>query len=337
MRFKNLLICLMLSIGFVCFGINESESVIQCNDSLHHLDQTTLEEIIVIDENDLILSETIFYISHIVAQDLLSEDDNYSGSQEEFDAIVDELIIRLEGVEESQAKIAIINNYIFKELDFSYDHSRLHNSSLDTLLMGRVLKRRKGNCLSLSLIYLCIAERLGISYYGVAVPGHFFVRYRDRENKINIETTKWGESLSDRYYQRYMKGFDDQFLMRTLSKKETLAFFLCDIANQYKLRGKHEQAIDIFEVVLKIIPDYAGAYTNLGNVYERKGDLSEAMNCYKKALEINPVTAEAYYNIGLIYFLYAKKFSLAKKYGMIARQLGCQMHPIFKKFLQQIK
>ena len=54
-----------------------------------------------------------------------------------------------------------------------------------------------------------------------------------------------------------------------------------------------DAAIDSYKQALKIKPDYAEAYYNMGNVLKDQGDLEAAIDSYKQAININPDYAEA--------------------------------------------
>ena len=59
-----------------------------------------------------------------------------------------------------------------------------------------------------------------------------------------------------------------------------------------------DAAIDSYKQALKINPDYADAYYNMGIALKDKGDLEAAIDNYKQALKIKPDYAEAYYSMG---------------------------------------
>ena len=70
-------------------------------------------------------------------------------------------------------KCRILNRVLFHEFGFrgnNEDYSDPLNSFLD-----QVLKRRKGLPVSLSMVYLLVAGRLGMSLEPVGLPGHFVV------------------------------------------------------------------------------------------------------------------------------------------------------------------
>jgi len=66
-----------------------------------------------------------------------------------------------------------------------------------------------------------------------------------------------------------------------------------------KDKGNLEEAIESYIKALKIKPDYAEAYYNMGNALKDKGNLEEAIESYIKALKIKPDYAEAYNNMGI--------------------------------------
>jgi len=66
-----------------------------------------------------------------------------------------------------------------------------------------------------------------------------------------------------------------------------------------KSKGNPEAAIDSYKQALKIKPNYAEAHNNMGNALTDKGNLEAAIDSYKQALKIKPNYAEAYYNMGV--------------------------------------
>ena len=68
-------------------------------------------------------------------------------------------------------------------------------------------------------------------------------------------------------------------------------------------KGNPKAAIESYKQALKIKPDYAEAYNNIGNVLKDQGDLEAAIDSYKQAININPDYAEAYYNLSLLHLL----------------------------------
>jgi regulator of sirC expression with transglutaminase-like and TPR domain len=78
--------------------------------------------------------------------------------------------------------VKVLNHILFDIHGFSGNTSNYHapqNSYINNVLEGK-----KGNPLSLSIIYCIVAQSLDIPIYGVNLPEHFIVCYHDFEGEI---------------------------------------------------------------------------------------------------------------------------------------------------------
>lgn len=71
--------------------------------------------------------------------------------------------------------------------------------------------------------------------------------------------------------------------------------------NVHATLGQFDQAIGAYQTTLKLQPDKAGAYTNIGVVYYQTGKLDEAIGQFKQALELDAKDAETHYLLGAAY------------------------------------
>lgn len=69
----------------------------------------------------------------------------------------------------------------------------------------------------------------------------------------------------------------------------------------YTLKGEYSKAIEAFHQALELDPDCVSAYYNLGNVYSIKEDYSKAIEAYKEAIKLRPTHAEAHHNLGNVH------------------------------------
>ena len=67
--------------------------------------------------------------------------------------------------------------------------------------------------------------------------------------------------------------------------------------------GNYSKAIEACKQVIRINPDYALAYNNLGTAYSELGLHNEAIEAYKQAIRIDPDFAISYHNLGLAYYI----------------------------------
>jgi tetratricopeptide (TPR) repeat protein len=196
--------------------------------------------------------------------------------------------------------IEIINEYLFKERGF---RSVQNADDPDDLFLHVVLERKRGYCLSLSVLYLSIAERIGMPAYGVVVPGHFYVRYDDGKRKYNIETTSGGAIADDQYYLDKFKPpvGDKTVYFKNLTKKQSLGCFFNNLGNCYIERGQLDTAYDYLAGAIEVNPSLGEARTNLGNVLLRLNRAPEAVVQYEQAITLIGPDATTFNNMGNAY------------------------------------
>ena len=85
---------------------------------------------------------------------------------------------------------------------------------------------------------------------------------------------------------------------QALKIKPNYADTYYNLGNALYDKGDLEEAIESYNEAVSIKPDYAEAYNNLGNVLTDKGDFEAGINCFTQALKIEPNYHEAYNNIG---------------------------------------
>ncbi len=196
--------------------------------------------------------------------------------------------------------IPVINEYLFDELGFK---SISEASDPHDLFLHTVLDKKAGYCLSLSILYLSLGERLGLPLYGVVVPGHFFVRYDDKQMRFNIETTSNGGTAPDEHYinKFNVPRGSSGIYMKNLNKIQTLGCFFNNLGNSYNEVGNIDSALLALERAVEINPMLSESRSNLGNIYLSKGRVNDAISQYREALRINPHDAKTHNNMGNAY------------------------------------
>jgi regulator of sirC expression with transglutaminase-like and TPR domain len=74
-------------------------------------------------------------------------------------------------------KVKVINHILFDVYNFSGNTSNYH--APQNSFINNVLESKRGNPLLLSIVYSVIAQGLNIPIYGVNLPEHFILAYRD--------------------------------------------------------------------------------------------------------------------------------------------------------------
>ncbi len=143
----------------------------------------------------------------------------------------------------AREKCKIINRVLFHEHGFRgnvEDYTDPENSFLN-----RVLETRKGLPISLSILYLLIAERCGVRLQPVGLPGHFIVGCFRDEHVFFIDAFDRGRFLAPEELLSYLAGRDQSAHLRNLvptTVREVLCRCCRNLANHYAEAGLHPQA-----------------------------------------------------------------------------------------------
>src|SRR5436305_7105555 len=76
-------------------------------------------------------------------------------------------------------KVEALNRYLFDEQRFEGNEADYYDPR--NSMLHRVLERRTGIPITLSIVYIEVGRRAGLSVEGVGLPGHFIVRVLDVE------------------------------------------------------------------------------------------------------------------------------------------------------------
>ena len=80
-------------------------------------------------------------------------------------------------------KVKVINQVIYELYKVKGDKKNYHSPKNSSF--GNLLQNKKGNPLTISILYIELARQLNIPIMGVNLPNHFIVGYLD-ENSLSI-------------------------------------------------------------------------------------------------------------------------------------------------------
>jgi regulator of sirC expression with transglutaminase-like and TPR domain len=145
---------------------------------------------------------------------------------------------RVVGRSGPDAVIPALTAYLFNELEFrgnteAYDEPE--NSYL-----ARVLERRLGIPVSLSVVVLLIARRLRLPIVGIGMPGHFIVRYGTRASGPYLDAFGKGKILTRGDCADWLRasGFEfDPRMLRPVDSRYIVARMLRNLVAVFAKRG----------------------------------------------------------------------------------------------------
>jgi regulator of sirC expression with transglutaminase-like and TPR domain len=157
---------------------------------------------------------------------------------------------------------------------FSYDLEDPLGRNLGSRLLSAYVRTRKGNCVSMPILVLIVADRVGLNVHLASAPLHLFVRYTDAAGvDHNLEATSGGHEARTDWYRANLPMTDRSIqsgaYMRTLSKRETVAEMATTVVDFLLAKRRHQEAADVADAILEANPRDAYALVKKGSAIAR--------------------------------------------------------------------
>ncbi len=182
-----------------------------------------------------------------------------------------------------------INQFIFHEMRYRFPPHSMWTEDVDLYtFLPSVLDSRHGVCLGVSILYLSLAQRIGLPLEIITPPGHIYLSYQKEGKEINIETTARGLNIPTEHYL----GIDNKSLKRHKIKNVIGLNFMNAAATAWHHKD-YKLALSFYQKAEHFLPNYPiltmfTAYNQLlsGNIKEGKKLL--------ETLRTNPIKESIY-------------------------------------------
>ena len=239
------------------------------------------------------LAEYALHISRIVAYDNLVIDDELS----KIGDFGRKIAKSVKNSSESRPTQLIerINHQLYKVENFKGNRDDYYNPS--NSLLNTVVKRRTGNPITLSILYIQLANSLNFTLYPVNFPSHFMVKYvlDDEENEIIIDPFNEGRIMDDYSLKELLDHFYPKMniaLTRKLVAKASNPDVIIRMLNNLKTSFFECQDMDsaelVNEMILNINRDDQHSLRDKGMVFLHKKSYSQALEFFNLYLEKFP-------------------------------------------------
>lgn len=188
--------------------------------------------------------------------------------------------------------------------DFLFIQQRFRGNSANyqdprNSYLNEVMERRLGIPISLSVIYIAIAQELGLPAYGVGLPGHFIVGVQENGDDIYLDPFHGGVRLFQAdcvQLVREATGFSGEIQpewLKPVSPGVILTRMLNNLRNIYLNQEDWTHALAVVERLRLLQPDLPDLLRDLGIIHERQGSLRRAIHWYEQYLAQAPQAADA--------------------------------------------
>ena len=202
-------------------------------------------------------------------------------------------------IDQVPLQMAAINRHLFEELGYSGNHDEYYDPR--NSYFNQVLDRRLGNPISLAMVQMEVARRLGIPLDGVSFPGHFLVRLPVDGGLLVMDPFNGGrplavEELRERARPHLGQTPDDSVLLQILNPaphRAILVRVLRNLHGVYAEAAQWDRAARSADRVLKLVPEQAEALRDRGLAYLELDYLPGARQDLARYLELSPEAEDA--------------------------------------------
>jgi len=173
-----------------------------------------------------------------------------------------ELAVRLRGGAGGRLFLQTLNEYLFSELGFAGNTANYYDPANSCL--NDVLTARLGIPITLSLVHMEIARRLGKSVRGIGLPGHFVVRYDDGLFSAYVDPFHAGRLLTaEQCFELSSQSAGraaarDPQLLAPVTKRQILVRMLFNLRGVYRMRGSHGKRLQVLKLLIAAHPGESG-------------------------------------------------------------------------------
>lgn len=190
------------------------------------------------------------------------------------------------GAEPAAVSRAIVG-YLFHEMGFRGNSNEYYTP--DNSFLNRVLETRTGIPITLSLLFLEVARRLGLKCSGVGLPGHFIVSLDDSGEYLDPFNAGTNLSPSDcRTLVQKMSGgrleWTDRFLI-PCTKHDILFRMLNNLKSVYMQSKGYTKAIGVIERMSIINPGLPFLYQERAWCHAQQHEYRLAIGALENYLE----------------------------------------------------
>lgn len=176
------------------------------------------------------------------------------------------------------ARARAISDCLFDHLGF-YGNTGDYYDPRNSFLCD-VLDRRTGIPISLSVLYLEVARRVGVLAQGVNFPGHFLVRVAIEDAWLFVDPFTGGRALTPADLEALLRRTTtpdavlEPSVIAAASKRQILTRMLVNLAGIYGRNGDLPRSLDVLERLALLEPNNPRISRDLSQLRDRVNGLN---------------------------------------------------------------
>jgi regulator of sirC expression with transglutaminase-like and TPR domain len=238
----------------------------------------------LIEDEDIVLDEAALSLALL----------DHEGTQlPEYHRLLDAVATRLDMVgrdaHSARQQADALSQVFYDEFGFVGDQDSYDDPANADLI--RVLDRRRGLPVSLSILYVAAARRMGWAAEVLDVPGHVLVLIGDEAVPTIVDPFRGGSLVSDRQLAALVAAHTADMPpavrhVAAMPNRAILVRLLLNQATRAKQAGKGRRALDLYNRMTMIAPSHGPAWWERARLELDDGDTAAARHSLTAMLEV---------------------------------------------------
>jgi len=189
-------------------------------------------------------------------------------------------------------KLKVLNQFFFKDLGFGGNFNDYYEP--DNSFIHVLLGSRRGIPISLAVLWMELAQGLGLSVWGVSFPGHFLMKVKLPMGQAMIDPVS-GKSLSAETLAEMLEpyrrrtGLVDAFeaplglYLQPATPRDIIARMLRNLKEIYQTQSDWQRLLAIQERLVVLLPESWPEFRDRGLAHAELGHKAQAVSdleCY---------------------------------------------------------
>ena len=215
----------------------------------------------------------LFEAAMAIEQDI-DPDLDLIASQAEVDQFALKLKQRLPSDASQLQKLRVLNHFFYRELAFGGNVNNYYDP--DNSYVRRVIANRRGIPISLAVIFMELAQQIGLDVKGISFPGHFLMKLSVQSGEIIIDPFNGAslsrEELEERLepyleQQRSKKALPLSAYLEPAQPRDILARMLRNLKALFSDQQRWHSLLAVQKRLVIVLPDEAAELRDRGLAY----------------------------------------------------------------------
>ncbi len=203
----------------------------------------------------------LFEAALAIAQDVDPQLD-LEATQVEVDTLAAKLQRRLPSDASSVQKLRMLNHFFYRELGFGGNINDYYDP--DNSYLHRVIRTRRGIPISLAVLYMELAQQIGLTMKGISFPGHFLMKLSVQSGDIVLDPFN-GASLSREDLEERLEPYFEQqsypgaiplsYYLHAAHPREILVRMLRNLKTLFVEHMRWQRVLGVQQRLLILLPD----------------------------------------------------------------------------------